>query len=172
MTAENNSEEKAPKRKSEIKHKKLIIVLTVVIAAVLVLFSAFLIIRKVGETALRKKQENADVKLPISGSDTLPEDADAYYNGAAYNYNDKLINILLMGVDRKKPNASDTHQADALYLISFDTGAKSVKVIAVSRNTVTDVDSYDINGRHFLLSVESLLLRIYHEEQQFLLPHK
>lgn len=158
MTAENNNEEKAPDLKTEIKHKKLIIALTVVIAVVLVLFSAFLIIRKVGETALRKKQDNVGVKLPISGSDTLPEDADAYYNGAAYNYNDKLINILLMGVDIKKPNASDTHQADALYLISFDTGAKSVKVIAISRNTITDVDSYDINGNYFSTGKQQICL--------------
>ncbi len=158
MTAENNNEAKSLGRKTELKHKKLIITLSVILAVVLVLVSAFFIVRKIGETALRKKQENAQVKLPVSGSDTVPEDADAYYNGAAYNYNDKLINILLLGVDRDKPNDSDSHQADAIYLVSFDTDSNSVKVIAISRNTVTDVDSYDINGNYFSTAKQQICL--------------
>lgn len=157
MTAESSNNAKAPKHKASLKHKKLIIVLSVILAITLLLVSAFFIVRKIGETSLRRRHGNAQLKLPADSSD-IPEDADAYYNGAAYNYNDKLINILLMGVDRNKPNESDSHQADALYLISFDSQAKSVKVIAISRNTVTDVDSYDINGNYFSTAKQQICL--------------
>ena len=158
MTAENNSEAKAPKHKAPQKHKKLIIAVSVVLAVILSLVSAFFIVRKVGENALRKRQENAQTAFPSGNSEALPDDADAYYNGVAYDYNDRLINILLLGVDRNKPNASDSHQADAIYLISLDTDAKTVKVIAVSRNTLTDVDTYDINGSYFSTAKQQICL--------------
>ena len=158
MTAENNSEAKAPKHKAPQKHKKLIIAVSVVLAVILGLVSAFFIVRKVGENALRKRQENAQTAFPSGNSEALPDDADAYYNGVAYDYNDRLINILLLGVDRNKPNASDSHQADAIYLISLDTDAKTVKVIAVSRNTLTEVDTYDINGSYFSTAKQQICL--------------
>ena len=158
MTAENNSEAKAPKHKAPQKHKKLIIAVSVVLAVILGLVSAFFIVRKVGENALRKRQENAQTAFPSGNSEALPDDADAYYNGVAYDYNDRLINILLLGVDRNKPNASDSHQADAIYLISLDTDAKAVKVIAVSRNTLTEVDTYDINGSYFSTAKQQICL--------------
>lgn len=157
MTAESSNKRKAPKHKAKLKHKKLIITLSVILASLLVLVSVFFIIRKIGEDSLRNKQKDALLNLP-TGSEVVPEDADAYYNGMAYNYNGKLINILFIGVDRNKPNESDSHQADALYLISFDTQAKSLKVIAISRNTVTDVDSYDINGNYFATGKQQICL--------------
>ena len=155
MTAENSNGTTAPKHQAPFKHKKLIITLSVILAVLLSLVSAFLIIRKVGEIALRKKQEEAQINLPYGDSDG---DADAYYKGTAYNYNDKHINILLMGVDKENPNESDTQQADALYLISLDTDANTVKVIAISRNTVTDVDTYDINGNYFSTAKQQICL--------------
>ena len=56
MKAENNNEAKSLGRKTELKHKKLIITLSVILAVVLVLVSAFFIVRKIVETALRKNQ--------------------------------------------------------------------------------------------------------------------
>lgn len=157
MTAENSSENKSPKHSAPVKHKKLIVTLSVILAVILVLVSAFFVVRKVGENILRSRIKGASPNLPTD-SDTIPDDADAFYKGVAYNYNDKLINILCMGVDNKKQNESDSRQADAIYLISLDTQAKSVKVIAISRNTVTDVDSYDINGDYFATGKQQICL--------------
>ena len=151
MTAENSSETKTPKHKAPRNRKKLIIAVSVILAVVLGLVSAFFIVRKVGESTLRKKGE-------IAQTDTDFHNADVYYNGAAYDYNDRLINILLLGVDRDKPNVSDSHQADAIYLISLDTDEKSVRVIAVSRNTGTAGDTYDINGSYFSTAEQQLCL--------------
>ncbi|MGN0451766.1 MAG: LCP family protein [Acutalibacteraceae bacterium] len=158
MTAESKTEQMSPKQKGRLKHKKLVIVLSVVSAVVLLLISFFLITLKIGEASLRKKQTDSDTKLPIGDSESIPADADAYYNGVAYNYNDKLINILVIGVDRKKPDMSGKHQADALYLISLNSDDKTVKVIAISRNTFTDVDSYDIDGNYFSTAKQQICL--------------
>lgn len=158
MTAENSNETKAPRHQAPLKHKKLIIILSVILAVLLSLISAFFIVRKIGENSLRKMQGHAQADGTAGDSETLPENADVYYNGSAYSYNDKLINILFIGVDESKPNNSDSRQADALYLISYDTEAKSVKVIAISRNTVTDVDTYDINGDYFATAKQQICL--------------
>ena len=151
MTAEN-------KHLRKNTHKRLIIVFSVLLAIVVVAASAYFAILKIGENKLRKKLDPDSAKLPVSGDESLPDDADAYYNGAAYNYNDRLVNILIIGVDRLKPGVSKKHQADALFLVSLDSENKSVNVISISRNTIANVDSYDINGDYFATSKQQLCL--------------
>ncbi|MBQ6825308.1 MAG: LCP family protein [Clostridia bacterium] len=141
MTAENNSEVKSKK-----KSKKLIIILSVILAIILIFISAFFIFLKIGESKLRGNTGDISPSLPALEDEVVPEDADAYYNGEAYNYNSELINILLLGIDRKSSDSSKLHQADALYLISIDTKSNKVNIISISRNTLVDVDVYGING--------------------------
>lgn len=152
MTAENSNSKKG------LKHKKLIIVLSVILAVIICFISAYFIIIKVGEAKLRKKLNADAAKLPVSDSEVLPEEADAYYNGAAYNYNDKLINILLIGVDNETVNGGKKHQADALYLISLDPDGNTVNMIAISRNTVAEMDVCDASGEVFSTAKQQLCL--------------
>lgn len=152
MTAESNN------IKKNFKHKKLVIVLSVILAVIICFISAYFIIIKVGEAKLRKKLNADTAKLPVNDSDVLPEDADAYYNGAAYNYNEKLINILLIGVDNRTVNTGQKHQADALYLISLDPDSKAVNVIAISRNTLAEMDICDSSGQVFSTAKQQLCL--------------
>ena len=139
-------------------NKKLVIVISVILAVIIALISAYFIVLKIGENSLRKRLNPDSAKLPASGDGTLPDDADAYYDGNAYNYNDKLINILIIGVDRQKPGVSTKHQADALFLVSLDAENKSANVISISRDTISNVDSYDINGNYFATTKQQLCL--------------
>lgn len=151
MTAEN-------KHLKKNTHKRLIVVFSILLAVVVVAVSAYFAVLKIGENKLRKKLNPDLAKLPVAEDESLPDDADAYYNGAAYNYNDKLVNILIIGVDRLQPGASKKHQADALFLVSLNSENKSVNVISISRNTIANVDSYDINGDYFATSKQQLCL--------------
>lgn len=151
MTAEN-------KHLRKNTHKNLITVFSVLLAVAVLAVSAYFAVLKIGENRLRKKLDPDSAKLPVSGDESLDEEADAYYNGVAYNYNDKLVNILIIGVDRQKPGVSKKHQADALFLVSLDSENKSVNVISISRNTIANVDSYDINGDYFATSKQQLCL--------------
>ena len=137
--------------------KRAITALSVAAAIVLLITAAFFIIIKKGESKLRNPSLNNSAGLPADGAE-IPEDADAYYDGKAYNYNDRLINILLIGVDRVSPGSDEKQQADALYLVSLNTDTDSVNIIAISRNTVTDVDTYDINGEFFATSKQQICL--------------
>ncbi len=158
MTAENNNEKIPEGHAKPFKYKKPVIVISIILAVLIGLASAFLIFLKIGENSLRNKGDNNSASLPAVDNESIPEDADAYYNGVAYNYNDKLINILLLGVDIEKPNSSDRHQADALYLISLDTEGKKVRVIPISRNTVVDVDVYGIKGDYIGVQKQQICL--------------
>ncbi len=151
MTAEN-------KHLRKNTHKNLITVFSVLLAVAVLAVSAYFAVLKIGENRLRKKLDPDSAKLPVSGDESLDEEADAYYNGVAYNYNDKLVNILIIGVDRQKPGVSKKHQSDALFLVSLDSENKSVNVISISRNTIANVDSYDINGDYFATSKQQLCL--------------
>ena len=95
----STEENKAQKHSAK---KRIITVLSAAAAVVLLITAAFLIIIKTGESKLRESAENNSAGLPADGGE-IPENADAYYNGKAYNYNDRLINILLIGVDRVSP---------------------------------------------------------------------
>lgn len=139
-------------------NKKLIIVLCIILAVITATVSAYFIVLKIGESKLKKSLNPDAAKLPASGDGLIPDDADAYYNGAAYNYNDKLVNILIIGVDRQNPGISTKHQADALFLVSLNAERNSVNVISISRNTLANVDSYDINGDYFATTKQQLCL--------------
>ena len=138
--------------------KRAITALSAAAAVVLLITAAFFIIIKKGESKLRNPSLNNSAGLPADDGAEIPEDADAYYEGKAYNYNDRLINILLIGVDRVSPGSNEKHQADALYLVSLNTDTDSVNILPISRNTVTDVDSYDINGDFFATSKQQICL--------------
>lgn len=133
----------------KIKHKKTLIIIAVILLFVLSVISGYFIVLKIGEKRLRDKLSYTDDTL-LSG-EAYGDEADAYYGGKEYYYNQDLINILCIGVD--KNNSADTsgHQADAIYLVSADVKNKKTNIIAISRNTLTDIDIYDMNGE-FLAS--------------------
>ena len=168
MTARTNSGRhlKQPDAAEKPKHRKLIITLSVVLGAVLVITASVFGVLKNGELRLRKRSDGKKAQLPASDSNTFPEDADVYYRGEAYNYNDKLINILIIGVDRNKPGNNEKHQADALYLVSLDTNADRANIIAISRNTMAYVDSYDINGDYFATSKQQICLAYTYSDDE------
>ena len=69
------------------------------------------------------------------------------YNDKIYEYNDDIMTFLIMGIDKKTPveaakTPTDGGQADGLFLLVANPDDKSVKVIAVNRDTMVDVWMY------------------------------
>ena len=87
------------------------------------------------------------------------------YQGQTYEYNRELTNILFMGVDKKEEvTLQDTPgtagQADCIMILSLDENTQTGKVLQISRDTMTDVDIYDVNG-NFYTSVEAQIATQY-----------
>ena len=126
------------------KLKKPLIIIGVIALLVLSIVLSYFIIIKIGENRLRNKLSYTDDKISSSAYDQT--EADAYYNGNSYYYNNDLVNILLIGVDKDSVKDKNSKQADALFLVSFNPKDNTVNVIAISRNTLADIEIYDMNG--------------------------
>ncbi len=128
----------------KIKHKKTFITIGIIFLLILSIFLSYFIILKIGENRLRNQLSHTDDTL--GSADAYSDEADAYHNGKEYYYNKDLINILCIGVDKDNSKDKSDHQADAIYLASIDVKNKNVNIIAISRNTLTDIEVYDMNG--------------------------
>lgn len=96
----------------------------------------------------QKRKEDAK----SSQSAYAQEDSDTVtYQGKTYQYNDHLSNFLFLGVDKKEEveaqNISGSAgQADALYLLSWDRVKNTISVLAIPRDTITEIQVYDLHG--------------------------
>ena len=73
------------------------------------------------------------------------------HNGITYQYNEHLSNYLFMGIDTTEPIESnearaDAGQADAIYLLSYDRVAGTVKCLAIPRDTMTNIRTISLDG--------------------------
>ena len=82
-----------------------------------------------------------------------PEILDSYtvrYNGQLYRYNDSIVNILLLGTDRREgenPGYGSGSQADVIVLAALDTKNQKMTFITVSRDTMCNMTVLDENGQ-------------------------
>ena len=119
------------------KKKKIIVlgVLGVFVVAVL-LFFAFL---------MNNKEKYSNEFTESSRQDTI------VYQGKTYRYNEHLSNYLFMGIDKTEPIENyelqgDAGRADSIYLISYDRVRKTVKCIAIPRDTMTNIRIISAEG--------------------------
>lgn len=76
------------------------------------------------------------------------------YHRSVYDYNDDIMTFLIMGIDKAEEEVTGVYgeigggQADALFLLVLNPHDKSVKIISVNRNTMTDVDIFDEYGNY------------------------
>ncbi|MGN1147843.1 MAG: LCP family protein, partial [Lachnospiraceae bacterium] len=72
------------------------------------------------------------------------------YDGKVYEYNSDIMTFLVMGIDKNSevtdnPDAVSGGQADALFLVVVNPDKKDISIIAVNRDTMTDVKMYDVH---------------------------
>ena len=76
------------------------------------------------------------------------------YKGKQYNYNRNLKNILFLGVDTSdevelKETPGIAGQADCIMILIMDRESKKTGILQISRDSMTDVDLYDVNGNYY-----------------------
>ena len=126
------------------KTRKIFKITVIVLLVLLILVGSVFAVLKIGEVRLREQLSFTDGDL--SSEDAYDDSSEIYHNGQGYVYNDNLINILCVGVDKEEKTDKRYRQADALYLLSLDTETKKLNILAISRNTLADIDVYDINN--------------------------
>lgn len=73
------------------------------------------------------------------------------YNGKKYQYNNRVTTLLYAGLDsfdelKQTATYGDKARADSIMLIVLDEASKKMSVVAINRDTMTDVHRFSRNG--------------------------
>lgn len=150
-------------KKKNKKRRKVLQIAAILIAIPLIVILIVLIIRASGKIALYKNKEkvqvlnvdsfNTPVKAAENDGSYVWKEGDIKYNNRIYRYNDEILTFLILGIDNQdkvyKGEVTDYKkggQSDTIILTVLNPKNNSVKLIAVNRNTITDVDVYNSDG--------------------------
>ena len=95
---------------------------------------------------LNDEKENIDEPLEL-------EEGQILVKGEVYEYNKDILTFLCMGVDSRSGIAKEktpgkAGQADALLLVVVNPRKEEIHVIAINRDTMTDIEIYDTAGMY------------------------
>ena len=143
------------------KKKKKIWLIPAVTGVVIAAAGGFLVYRGITEKKAAQTESTAvqtaqtDTGNTVSGSVT--------WKGKQYVYNDHLSNFLFLGVDTREKTATaqgqaDAGQTDALFLVSWDRAAHNIALITIPRDTMTDIETFDVEGNSLGMSKDHISL--------------
>lgn len=107
----------------------------------------FYYLKSVGKTNLQK---SAGVESPKIGD----EEGLVYRNGKKYRFNENIITLLCMGIDTEtdlsevKEVSGESGQADTIFLVVMNPDTGKLKIIGISRDTMTEIRTYDYHGNY------------------------
>lgn len=144
------------KKKKRISPKKIAgIIFLILLLFILIFLAAFILLETKGRKEMfGRKDEEVQMTVPdLEGQDVVLEDDGEViiYNGKRYRYNENITSILCMGVDREAWNEEETGafgQADMLMLAILDTESGTVKLWNISRDSMGEVDIYNLDGTY------------------------
>ena len=146
----HNRKKKKKKKPFIIRLIAFILVLVLVIATLGA--GAFLILDRRGKADMKNVAKQTEYQDVVE------------YNGHKYVYNEDVISVAFLGIDKRSLDEVSTigtaGQADADMVVTVNTVTGRVKVIAVPRDTMVDVDLYSEDGE-FLRSENMQLCLSY-----------
>lgn len=86
------------------------------------------------------------------------------FQGKRYRKNPNIQVLLLLGIDQEEElnitwNRGENGQSDSIILFIFDTKKEEAKILPVSRDTITDIDIYDIRGEKYITEKGQIALQ-------------
>lgn len=73
------------------------------------------------------------------------------YEGKTYAFNTNIVTFAFIGIDKESMGLDDgvvgtAGQSDTIAILAYDTATGQSKIIVVPRETMVDVNTYDVNG--------------------------
>lgn len=143
------------------KHKRVLIACFSVVICILFVVAGFWAVRAIGKSRLYDTAHTEQPNMQIvSEEETLTETEKSQwkegwvkYKGDIYEYKEDILTFLIMGIDKDSDvkevkEGTDGGQADALFLAVVDSSDKSIKIVGINRNTMTDIKIYDEEGNY------------------------
>ena len=127
-------------------------------------------------------------KADSSASGTLSESdtSDAYvtadsaegeenivrYQGKAYVYNDEIDHYLFLGIDSSEnvdstKYAGKNGQSDAVFLISYDRRENTMEILAIPRDTITEIEAFSPDGDSLGVTNDHISLQYAYGDGKF-----
>ena len=159
-----NQEMKNEQRERK-KFRKIRVIVISILSCLIILVLSVAGVRALGKRSLQKRAEqemNMTSKEEVTAKEA--EEGIVYYEGERYRYNKNILTFLFMGIDNDDSfEASEqmgrAGQSDCNFLAVMDTKNKTVKLIGISRDTITDIAVYDENGEYFRTVPEHLAIQ-------------
>jgi len=142
-------------KKFEIKHFFKVVLLVIIFLLVITASTLAALIYRGKSAAVGVNEVYVDNIITPEGYEIDSETGDVgffvYHNGKKYKYNDKVTTILFAGIDKH----TDQHiegvfgtagQADAIFVMALNTETGKCKLMAVSRDTMVDVNEFNRDG--------------------------
>ena len=131
------------KSRQQRKQQKMLI-LGLAAAVVFVGLAATVVVNKL------KEQKN----YHVTGANSVDVGAGyryTEYNGKKYQYNNRVTTLLYAGLDsfdelKQTATYGDKARADSIMLIVLDEASKKMSVVAINRDTMTEVHRFSRNG--------------------------
>lgn len=159
----------AQRHKGRSRRRRALRILATVVLALFVVavvgVGAFSAVKAMGARKLKDKSADAKLSMTIedpegegtaSGRPGDPDpEGDPYrweegwvrYQGEVYEYNEDIMTFLVMGIDkdsqvRESRGKTDGGQADALFLVILNPDDQGIRILAINRDTMTDIEMY------------------------------
>ncbi|MBR6917545.1 MAG: LCP family protein [Clostridia bacterium] len=156
-------EESAPKKKMGKVKKALLIVLIVILSLAVLLVGTYFVLRAIGKSHFHPAVMNIDNIKDIDNVVGYDEGKTIKYDGKTYVYNEDVIFVAFMGVDKETldPVEGLDHsagQSDTNMLIAVNTETGKVSLIVIPRDSMTDVNVLSAEGKRIGISEMQLCL--------------
>lgn len=140
-------------KKNKDKTKVLILILTI-IAIIVAAMTGIVYIQ--GQNSKKKAEDKSKTAQKSTDSSSY-----ITYNGKKYEYNSQLRTMLFMGVDKDeevtvKDITGRSGQADCLILLVLDPDQKTTTLLEISRDSMSDVKIYGMNGDYMATEVTQI----------------
>ena len=164
-------------KKVTVEKKKIsvaVIALLLFLILILIVVIAVMLFRVSGKKALAQtvvySSEPIDIEI-AEESEELGE-GQIIYNDIVYQFNEDLVSILIMGIDKESINEIGGQswsveegdmrgggQADGLFLVVLNPHIKKVDVIAINRNSMAVIDVFDKTGKYKGVQLHQIALQ-------------
>lgn len=154
-----------------LKHKRVLIVCGSILICLFVALCGVGVVRAIGrnrlysradanqlDMQLESELENEEEQEDTEQTETETKKSEwkegwVKYKGKIYEYKEDILTFLIMGIDKNSDvkevkEGTDGGQADALFLAVVDSTDKSIKIVGINRNSMTDIKIYNEEGNY------------------------
>ena len=147
-------------RKPHRAKKIILTVVCVILAFILIVAATGVVMYFIGKAHF--KNHKIEITAPEDVKIISDDGSEIEYNSENYVYNDNIVSILVLGIDRgsleEEKIVGKNGQADAIYLCVLDTETKEASILGLSRDAMTEVDVYSNEGQYVGLQTKQICL--------------